>query len=59
MKILLLDNYDSFTFNFYHYISSLNTKVDVVRNDKITSKKIIEKKYDKIVISPGPGNPNQ
>ena len=59
MKILLLDNYDSFTFNLYHYISSLNTKDDVVRNDKITSKKIIEKKYDKIVISPGPGNPNQ
>ena len=59
MKILLLDNYDSFTFNLYHYISSLNTKVDVVRNDKITSKKIIKKKYDKIVISPGPGNPNQ
>ena len=59
MKILLLDNYDSFTFNLYHYISSLNTKVDVVRNDKISSKKIIEKKYDKIVISPGPGNPNQ
>ena len=59
MKILLLDNYDSFTYNLYHYISSLNTKVDVVRNDKITSKKIIEKKYDKIVISPGPGNPNQ
>ena len=59
MKILLLDNYDSFTFNLYHYISSLKTKVDVVRNDKITSKKIIEKKYDKIVISPGPGNPNQ
>jgi len=59
MKILLLDNYDSFTFNLYHYISSLKTKVDVVRNDKINSKKIIEKKYDKIVISPGPGNPNQ
>lgn len=59
MKILLLDNYDSFTFNLYHYLSSLKTKVDVVRNDKITSKEIIKKKYDKIVISPGPGNPNQ
>ena len=59
MKILLIDNYDSFTFNLYHYISSLNTKVDVVRNDKINSKEIIKKKYDKIVISPGPGNPNQ
>ena len=43
----------------YHYISSLNVKVDVVRNDKINSKEIIKKKYDKIVISPGPGNPNQ
>ena len=55
MKILLIDNYDSFTFNLYHYISSLNTKVDVVRNDKINSKEIKKKKYEKIVISPGPG----
>ena len=59
MKILLIDNYDSFTFNLYHYISSLGVKVDVIRNDKINSKEIIRKKYDKIVISPGPGNPNQ
>ena len=59
MKILLIDNYDSFTFYLYHYLSSLKTKVDVVRNDQITSKEIIKKKYDKIVISPGPGNPNQ
>ena len=59
MKVLLIDNYDSFTFNLYHYISSLNVKVNVVRNDKINSKEIIKKKYDKIVISPGPGNPNQ
>ena len=59
IKILLIDNYDSFTFNLYHYLSSLKTNVDVVRNDKITSKDIIKKKYDKIVISPGPGNPSQ
>ncbi len=59
MKILLIDNYDSFTFNLYHYLSSLKTKVEVVRNDKITSKEILKKKYNKIVISPGPGNPNQ
>ena len=59
MKIILIDNYDSFTFNLYHYISSLNVKVDVVRNDKINSKEILKIKYDKIVISPGPGNPNQ
>ena len=59
MKIILIDNYDSFTFNLYHYLSSLNVKVDVVRNDKITDKDIIIKKYDRIVISPGPGNPDQ
>ena len=59
MKILLIDNYDSFTFNLYHYLSSLNTKVEVFRNDKITEKEIVKKKYNKIVISPGPGNPNQ
>ena len=59
MKILLIDNYDSFTFNLYHYISSLKISVDVLRNDKITVKEILKKKYNKIVISPGPGNPNQ
>ena len=59
MKILLIDNYDSFTFNLYHYLSSLKIKVDVIRNDKITDKEIIKNNYDRIVISPGPGNPNQ
>ena len=59
MKILLIDNYDSFTFNLYHYISSLKVNVDVIRNDKINSKEIVRKNYTKIVISPGPGNPNQ
>ena len=59
MKILLIDNYDSFTFNLYHYISSLKVTVDVVRNDKINSNEILKKKYNRIVISPGPGNPNQ
>ncbi len=58
-KIILIDNYDSFTFNLYHYLSSLKVNVDVIRNDQITSKEILQKKYSKIVISPGPGNPNQ
>ena len=58
-KIVLIDNYDSFTFNLYHYLSSLKVKVDVIRNDQITSYEILKKKYNKIVISPGPGNPNQ
>ena len=59
MKILLIDNYDSFTYNLFHYISKFVKSVDVVRNNKITSYEIIQNKYDKIVISPGPGNPNQ
>ena len=58
-KIILIDNYDSFTFNLYHYLSSLKINVDVIRNDQITSNEILKKKYNKIVISPGPGNPNQ
>ena len=59
MKIILIDNYDSFTFNLYHYLSSLKVNVDVIRNDKISSSEILKRKYNKIVISPGPGNPNQ
>ena len=58
-KIILIDNYDSFTFNLYHYLSSLKVNVDVIRNDQITSNQILKRKYNKIVISPGPGNPNQ
>ena len=58
-KIILIDNYDSFTFNLYHYLSSLKVRVDVIRNDQITSNQILKKKYNKIVISPGPGNPDQ
>ena len=59
MKVLLIDNYDSFTYNLFHYISKLKCKVDVIRNDQISSKEIVKKKYNKIVISPGPGNPSQ
>ena len=59
IKIILIDNYDSFTFNLYHYLSSLKVNVDVIRNDQITSNEILKRKYNKIVISPGPGNPNQ
>ena len=59
MKIILIDNYDSFTYNLYHYISQLKCKVEVYRNDKIDAKTILRKKFKKIVISPGPGNPSQ
>lgn len=55
-QILLLDNYDSFTFNLQHYLLSLGVKVDVVRNDEEIDNL---SKYDGIVISPGPGLPKE
>ena len=59
MKTLLIDNYDSFTYNLYHYLLSLKCSVEVIRNDKINSKEILKRKYKRIVISPGPGTPKQ
>jgi anthranilate synthase component 2 len=57
MRVLLLDNYDSFTYNLYQYLSELGTEVEVHRNDKITVADVAEKRPDRIVISPGPGVP--
>ena len=59
MKILLIDNYDSFTYNLYHYLSALKCKVEIFRNDKIQANDLKKRNYKKIVISPGPGNPTQ
>ena len=59
MKIILLDNYDSFTYNLLHYIGETGAQVEVLRNDFITSEELIAKKPDGIVISPGPGTPQQ
>ena len=58
-KILLIDNYDSFTYNLYHCVSSFDKNVEVKRNDKVNCKDIIKNRYKKIIISPGPGTPNQ
>ena len=55
--ILLIDNYDSFTYNVYQYVGSINPDIKVVRNDKITVDEIIKMKPEKIIISPGPGTP--
>tara|TARA_B100000029_G_scaffold112452_1_gene104635 strand:- start:560 stop:1138 length:579 start_codon:yes stop_codon:yes gene_type:complete len=57
--IILIDNYDSFTFNVYHYLGEIGAKVDVIRNDKITSEEVIQKKPEALIISPGPCTPNE
>ena len=57
--ILLIDNYDSFTYNLYHYLGELGADVKVYRNDKITLDGIDALRPEKIVISPGPCTPKQ
>ena len=57
--ILLIDNYDSFTYNLYHYLGELSADVKVYRNDKITLDEIAALRPEKIVISPGPCTPKQ
>lgn len=57
MKILIFDNYDSFTYNIVHAVRELGVDYDVVRNDRISIPEIA--KYDKIIISPGPGIPSE
>ncbi|MDE5826437.1 MAG: aminodeoxychorismate/anthranilate synthase component II, partial [Duncaniella sp.] len=57
MKLLIFDNYDSFTYNIAHAVRLLGVEPDVRRNDKITLDEIAD--YDKIIISPGPGIPSE
>ena len=58
MKILVFDNYDSFTYNLVHLVEKItHTKVDVFRNDELPMEKA--KEYDKIILSPGPGIPSE
>ena len=56
-KVLVIDNYDSFTYNLVHYLEDLNCDVTVLRNDKLTLDDV--KPFDKIVLSPGPGVPDE
>lgn len=55
--MLLIDNFDSFVYNLFHYLEKLGHSVDVFRNNEIKIKEIEAERYDGIVISPGPGNP--
>ena len=57
--IVLIDNYDSFTFNVYHYLSELGAKVKVYRNDEITIDEVKKLKPKALVLSPGPCTPNE
>jgi anthranilate synthase component 2 len=58
MKILVIDNYDSFTYNLVHYLENTTSDhIDVFRNDKISLEAIDA--YDKILLSPGPGIPEE
>ena len=57
--ILLIDNYDSFTYNLVHYVQEFGQRVEVYRNDKINLRKIDQLKPKKIIISPGPCTPNE
>lgn len=56
--ILVIDNYDSFTFNLVQYIQEIGEEVEVLRNDEVSLQDIREKKPDYILLSPGPGNPD-
>jgi len=56
--ILLIDNYDSFTFNLFHYLGDLGAAVEVRRNDALTSQDALAMRPDAIVLSPGPGTPD-
>ncbi|HVY13133.1 MAG TPA: aminodeoxychorismate/anthranilate synthase component II [Alphaproteobacteria bacterium] len=57
--LLLIDNYDSFTYNLYHYLSELGAKVDVRRNDALSTAEALALKPKAIVLSPGPCTPNE
>ena len=57
MRILVIDNYDSFTYNLVHYLEDLACEVTVKRNDQLTIEEVAD--YDKIVLSPGPGIPDE
>ncbi len=59
MKFLIIDNYDSFVYNIAQYLGELGVDCEVIRNDKITIDEIKQKKYDGIIISPGPGTPDE
>jgi anthranilate synthase/aminodeoxychorismate synthase-like glutamine amidotransferase len=57
MRVLVIDNYDSFTYNLVQYLGELGAEVEVVRNDKATVAELLERSPDRLVVSPGPCTP--
>jgi anthranilate synthase/aminodeoxychorismate synthase-like glutamine amidotransferase len=58
MKVLVIDNYDSFTYNLVQYLGELGAELEVVRNDKATVDELLERGADRLVVSPGPCTPD-
>ena len=59
MRVLVVDNYDSFTYNLVQYLGELGAEVDVVRNDRASVDDLLERSPDRVVVSPGPCTPNE
>jgi len=59
MRVLMVDNYDSFTYNLVQYLGELGAQLEVVRNDAETVDQLLERGYDRVVVSPGPCTPNE
>jgi anthranilate synthase/aminodeoxychorismate synthase-like glutamine amidotransferase len=59
MKVLMVDNYDSFTYNLVQYLGELGCDLEVVRNDRATVDELLERDFDRVVVSPGPCTPNE
>ncbi|CAN5609893.1 aminodeoxychorismate/anthranilate synthase component II [soil metagenome] len=59
MRVLVIDNYDSFTYNLVQYLGELGAEPEVVRNDKATVAELLEQGFDRMVVSPGPCTPNE
>ena len=59
MRVLVLDNYDSFTYNLVQYLGELGSEVEVVRNDHATVDELLVRGYDRVIVSPGPCTPNE
>jgi anthranilate synthase/aminodeoxychorismate synthase-like glutamine amidotransferase len=59
MRVLVIDNYDSFTYNLVQYLGELGAEPDVVRNDVATVEDLLDRKPDRVLVSPGPCTPNE